>query len=308
MDDHTLIPPGAATPEPAMAMQDDPDVGYTTRWFVQALFPYRRTDELTRQVQNGPDRITVMSANGVPYGKFPRLIMAYIITSAVQRSGAVDRGTLSQEEARRIPLGRSMNSFLLSLGLERGAGGRKGSLTAIREQLRRLTSSTITVQKLYRDRDQGINAPVARTWDLWFDSANPAQTTITESFIELTQDFYEQVIASPIPIDMDILQKLGKPRAMDIYIWISLKKFWLAKRREDEYLFSWEIMASHFSPTPLKNPRALADFRREIKICVESIKELWPDVGVSITTSGVTIQGGAPSIPIKGSRRGLDLY
>lgn len=303
MNDHTPSPSKAATSE----LQDDIDVGYVSRWFVQALFPYRKTDELVRQVQDRADRITVMSANGLPFGKYPRLIMAYIITSAVQRQGSVERGTLDPDEARRIPLGRSMNDFLHAMGLDRGRGGGKGSLTALREQLRRLTTSTITIQKLYRDRDQGINAPVARSWDLWFDPANPDQTTITESYIELTPDFYEQIVAAPIPIDLQILHKLGRPRAMDLYIWLSLKKFWLNKRALPDYEFGWDVIASNFTTTPPKNSDEMAGFRREIKKCVHAIEALWPDVGVSVTTEGVTVQAGAPSIPMKNRRRVSEL-
>src|SRR5699024_11674134 len=62
------------------------DIGYTSKLFVQALFPYRKTDEEKRVIETAHGRIIVYADGGLPYGKYPRLIMAYIITRAVERS------------------------------------------------------------------------------------------------------------------------------------------------------------------------------------------------------------------------------
>ena len=310
MDDYSLRLVSAANSDEVTSSDEchphDQEVGYVSRWFVQALFPYRRTDALTRQVTNGPNRITVMSANGLPYGKFPRLIMAYIITTAVERAGDADRGLLTIEEARRLPLGRTMNGFLEAIGLEkRGSGGERGALTAIRTQLGRLTSSTITVQKLVHKRAQGVNAPIASSWDLWFDPVNPDQTSMTESYIELTETFFQQILEAPIPIDLHILQKLNKPRAMDVYVWLTLKKYWLAKTGRNEFTFEWSDLANNFSTKPLTTTREVIDFRTEMRKSVERIEQYWPDVGVSISTSGLTLETGSTSVPMKPSRRSL---
>lgn len=302
MGDHTpdQVPPG----NPGELEKTEQAVGYISRWFVQALFPYRKTDELVRQVQSGRDRATVMSANGLPYGKYPRLIMAAIITTAVQRAGQVQLGLMTPEEARRIPLGRSLDGFLAAIGItSRGTGGARGNRTMIREQIRRLTSSIITVQKIYETRDQGVNAPVARRWDLWFDPANPGQETITESYIELTEEFWEQINRAPIPIDLDILKGLGRPRAMDLYVWISLKKYWLNKRSETEFTFAWEDLTEQFSPKKLKTPDDRMNFRKELRKALNDVTELWPAVGVEAVAGGLLVREGAPSVKIRPARQ-----
>lgn len=299
---HTPIPDHSGNP--GELENTEQAVGYISRWFVQALFPYRKTDDQVRTVQSGRDRITVMSDLGLPYGKYPRLIMAYLITAAVERAGQVELGLMTVEEARRIPLGRSMNSFLRNLGLRvRGSGGKTGNRTAIREQLSRLAGSTITVRKLYSMRDTGMNAPVSKKWDLWFDPENPDQDTITESFIELTEDFWEQVNVAPIPIDLDMLQALGKPRAMDLYVWLTLKKFWLAKRPEVSYEFKWDDLAGQFSTKELTTTDDRMNFRKELRKALADVTELWPDVGTEATSTGFLIHDGAPSVRIKPARR-----
>lgn len=292
---------------PTELEQAEQAVGYISKWFVQALFPYRKTDELSRQVQSGRDRITVMSANGLPYGKYPRLIMAAIITLSIQRSGQVALGLLDPQEARRIPLGRSLNGFMQSIGImSRGTGGTTGNRTQIREQMRRLTSSVITIQKIYNTRDQGATAPVAKKWDLWFDPAYPGQEAITESYIELTEEFWEQINRAPIPIDLDILRGLTRPRAMDLYVWLTLKKFWLEKRPEHAYEFSWDELAPQFSPKKLTSTDDRMNFRKELKKALADISILWPDIGVEATVTGLLVHDGEPSVKMKPARKKIE--
>ena len=100
------------------------DVGYTSKLFVQALFPYRNPDNNERKITTTEGTISVYSPNGLPYGKYPRLIMAYVITRAVANAGKVKDSTLTIDEACRIPLGHSMNHFLQESGIgQRGTGG-----------------------------------------------------------------------------------------------------------------------------------------------------------------------------------------
>lgn len=77
--------------------------------------------------------------------------------------------------------------------------------------------------------------------ELWL-SPDPDQPAMSESFIELTEEFYGEINRAPIPIDISVLQQLGKPRAMDIYTWLALKKFWLSKRNERSFTFTWETL------------------------------------------------------------------
>lgn len=88
------------------------DIGYTSKLFVQALFPYRKTDEEKRVIETAQGRIVVYADGGLPYGKYPRLIMAYIVTRAVENAGKLKAGKIDLEQAVRIPLGHSMNHFL----------------------------------------------------------------------------------------------------------------------------------------------------------------------------------------------------
>lgn len=299
-----------ALPDPSG--DDCQNVGYTNRIFVQALFPYRKSDDYRRAITQGSKEVIIMAPNGLPYGKYPRLIMAYIITTAVTRAHQAEQGLLEKDEARCIPLGESMNEFFRRIGTaQRGTGGARGTITLIREQLIRLASSTITVQsriqKGSKSLHKGANQPIADEWQLWFDSDNPDQTTLEDSYIQLTKRFFDLIADAPIPIDLDILQKLGKPRAMDIYVWITLKKAALQYQSRPSFTFSWSEMEHQFSTKELTTWRERSHFREEFKKCIAAIRSLWPEVGIETNTkNGVTIHKGAPSVSMRKPRKQLE--
>src|SRR5699024_4184836 len=199
------------------------DIAYTSNHFDQALFPYRKTDEEKRVIETAQGRIVVYADGGLPYGKYPRLIMAYMMTRAVENAGKLKAGKIDAKEALRSHLGHSMNHFLQAIGIHgRGTGGERGTLSLVRDQLLRLSSSSITVQEKHSTpRERGGIISILDDWDLWFDPKHPSQTSITESHLILTPKFFKHIADSPIPIDLNILRQLTRPRSMDIYIWLT---------------------------------------------------------------------------------------
>lgn len=278
----------------------DQEVGYTTRLLLHTLFPYRRqeVDKVVRQ--SGPLRITAMSANGLPYGKYPRLIAIYLCTEAVKRRD------LPEDEARRIPLGASMQQFLYDIGvLGRANGGARGSLSILHEQLRRLAATTITVEKIYEPGSESArmnrasikNIGLFDSMDFWV-TPNPDQLALSEPFLELTPAFFREVTQNPIPVDLAILKALGRPRAIDVYLWATLKKFTI----QSEFTLSWEQAQRQFGPEVPETPRGRADFKKEIAKTVDRVRELWPDAGLAVGPQGVVLAPGQPSIPRRPGR------
>lgn len=283
------------------------DVGYTSKLFVQALFPYRKTDSKERVLQNGDGKIVIYSGEGLPYGKYPRLIMAYIITRTVKNAGRLKDGKINHEEALHIPLGHSMNQFLQAIGIgQRGTGGSKGTLTIVREQLLRLADSRVTVKSDDGVRARGKHTQIVDDWDLWFDTRDPNQGSFVESYIKLTPQFFKHVAESPIPIDLNVLRELNKPRAMDIYIWLTVKQYWLAKNNREAYTFTWDMIAANFATKELTTAVERRDFRNEIKKAILELTTVWPEAGIEANTDGVTVTRTTPSVQQKPPRPELD--
>ena len=283
------------------------DVGYTSKLFVQALFPYRNPDSNERKITTAEGTISVYSPNGLPFGKYPRLIMAYIITRAVANAGRLKEGKVDYEEARRIPLGHSMSHFLQAIGVTgRGTGGANGNLSKIREQLLRLASSSITVQSDDGVHARGRNTQILEDWNLWFDPRDPNQGSFMESELVLTPQFFKHIAEAPIPIDLNVLRELNKPRSMDIYIWLTVKQYWLAKNNREAYTFTWDMIAANFATKALDSTQEMADFRREMKKSIAEISTLWTEAGIEADTDGVTVTRTAPSVQQKPPRPELD--
>lgn len=291
----------------ALAAQDPQDVGYTSKLFVQALFPYRETQEKERVIESSYGKIVVYSSAGLPSGKYPRLIMAYIITRAVENAGRLKEGKIDLAEACRIPLGHSMNAFLQAIGIStRANGGRRGNLTKLREQLLRISGSMITVRADNGVHARGQNTQLLEEWNLWFDTRDPNQGSLIESYLVLTPQFFQHIADSPIPIDLNVLRQLNKPRAMDIYIWTTLKQYWLYKNGRDAYTFTWDTVGANFAATSLETAVARRDFRNEVKKAINDILTVWPTCGLKADSNGVTVKKTAPSVELKRPRLQID--
>ena len=90
---------------------------------------------------NGPFKL-VMTATGdnkLPYGNFPRLILAWVCTEAVRT------------QSRVILLGPSLAKFMKTLGVYSSGGGNAG--IKLRNQMNRLFNCTVSL--IYKDEKRG---------------------------------------------------------------------------------------------------------------------------------------------------------
>ena len=93
---------------------------------------------------------------------------------------------------------------------------------------------------------------------------------------------------------------------MDIYIWLTLKQYWLAKNNREVYTFTWEMMASNFATKELTTAVERRNFRNEIKKAIHDILAVWPDAGITADTNGVTVTKTATSVRQRPPRPELD--
>lgn len=200
-----------------------------------------------------------------------------------------------------------MSHFLQAIGITgRGTGGATGNLKNIREQLLRIAGSFITVQSDDGVHARGRNTQILEDWNLWFDPRDPNQGSFMESELVLTPQFFKHIAEAPIPIDLNVLRELNKPRSMDIYIWLTVKQYWLAKNNREAYTFTWDMIAANFATKQLATGKDWAHFRAEIKKAILELTTVWPNAGITADTDGVTVTRTAPSVQQKPPRPELD--
>lgn len=198
-------------------VQDAGALGFMARAMVQATLPHRKTEgnEFTRK--NGSYTLTIMapSAIGLPYGPVPRLLLAWLTTEAVRT------------KSRELELGDSMAAFMAELGMSRQGS----NIASLKDQTRRLFSSSITAVYEEKAGFAVINQTVADRATLWWQKPHDhEQVGRWKSSVTLSETFFNEIIDRPVPIDMRALAALKKsPLALDIYTWLTYRVSYLKR-------------------------------------------------------------------------------
>jgi hypothetical protein len=282
---------------------EKPPRSYYTPILIQCTLPHSDPKERDWIKTNGNSTLIVSSGidekgtpYGIPYGSFPRLVMAYIITQVVQ----------SQE--RRIELTSHFGGFLKEIGYtsnHRGSG-EKGK--RIRDQLMRLIMARITFQVREGTDEQGAvagsNINVTSKYALWWDYKNPEQPSLFDSFLDLSEDFYNAILSAPVPLRTDILKALRKsPLALDVYMWISYRLYTLQNTGQEQVTLSYGKLQEQFGTgISEENYRS---FRRELKLAFGKVAQYWKSadgekqlLNYELHESGLTLYRSPLLIPI----------
>lgn len=261
---------------------DAGELGFMARAMTLCTLPHSKSkeQEFTRKNGNYTMSMVAPKAIGLPYGTIPRLLLAWISTEAVRT------------KSRTLTLGDSLSHFLKELGLSR-SGGERGDITRFKDQLKRLFACSITCNYHSKDRDAGMGFRIAQKYDLWWHPQEPDQAGLWESTLTLSEEFFEEVTKSPIPIDMRVLKALKRsPLALDIYIWLTFRTGYL----KAPTTISWDQLQGQFG-AEYGRPRA---FKEAFKEVLRKVQLVYPGAKISATDAGIILEPGATSIPKKG--------
>ena len=246
---------------------------YYTPLLVQCTLPH--SDPKTRDwiKTNGDFSLMVTSGidkegqpYGVPYGSFPRLAMAYMITQVIQTG------------ERRIELSAHFGEFLKEIGYTGNLRGNIRPAKSVQGQLIRLLTSTIAFEKSTGDSEKGAilrgKADIASKFMLWWDYKQPTQGSLFGSFIDLSEDFYKAILANPLPLRTDILAALKKsPLALDVYMWVSYRLFTLQAAGQEQVTLGYGRLQEQFGTGVAEaNYR---QFRQQFKIALAKVAQYW---------------------------------
>lgn len=195
---------------------------------------------------------------GIPFGSYPRLVLAWVTTEAVRT------------RSKTLCLGGSLTAFMAELGLA-ATGGKEGTIHRLRDQMARLFTARIAIVRGDDDHVDQAGVQITRRVQLWWDPKDADEPVAFNSTVQLSDDFYHLLTERPVPLDMRALQVLkDSPLGLDLYMWLTYRVSYLQR----ELVVPWAMleaqMGADYSDT--KN------FTRKAKRELKKIKLVWPEL------------------------------
>ena len=286
----------------ALNQPDDEDLTYMARELVQCTLPHSDPGQVPFWKRtNGNLTLSIVSDYdpkngklvGYPYGSLPRLLLFWLTTEAL-RTGSP-----------KLELGTTYGSFLRDLGLDPNTGGGKRSDGhRVRNQTRRLFTSRISfIREQHENGLEGearVHMNVARKSLLWWDPKRPDQMNLWGSWVELSEEFYQAITASPVPLDMKALKALKRsPLALDLYAWATHKANSVYKKGKAQFI-PWAGLSAQFGSDYSNH----LDFKRKAKAALKKVSAVYPSLKLQDAIGGlVVLPSSRPAVAPKNVRR-----
>lgn len=265
----------------AESAQEAGALGFMARALIQATLPHKQVKGTEFERRNGNFTLSLLAPSkvGLPFGTIPRLLLAWLSTEAVRT------------QSRELELGDSMAAFMRELGLT-PRGGERGDITRLKNQTTRLFSATITA--IYADgaKTAILNRSIADRSVLWWHAKNPEQAALWTSTVTLSEQFFAEVVAHPIPIDLRALKALRRsPLALDVYCWLTHRASY-AKRPST---IPWQALAAQFGSDYAR----LRDFRAAFLAELHKVATVYSGAQFEVTEAGLVVKPSLPHITRK---------
>ena len=242
------------------------ELGFMSRLLIMVNLPYRDPGVECKNWwrQNGNVFINITSGYkgnesiGLPYGAYPRLILAYLVTQAVKTQSPI------------IYLGKSFNHFLSMMDIKNGGT----TQTRLKEQLTRTLSASFSWTYTTEKKWSRLNVNVASGAQLWWELKDSDEDHPEwESFVRLNRDFYDEVTNNAVPLDLRVLSALkNSPLGLDLYMFISWRVFKISK----PVFISWKGLQQQLGG----QYNEVKVFSRDCRTHIIRIKALRPDLNI----------------------------
>ena len=178
---------------------------------------------------------------------------------------------VARKKSREIVLGSTLTQFMTDLGINSQTGGVRGSITAVKEQTKRLFSSTIALVDNPDTVDWNNDGfKLADSLNVWWDPSSPEQSGLFDSKVTLSQRFFEEIVRSPVPLDMRALRALKQSTfALDVYCWITYRTFMCKTKTE----ITWEALQSQFG----SETQSIRKFRSLFRRALVDVSVVYPE-------------------------------
>ena len=265
------------------ASEADPDMGFMARLMTLCSLPRTNPGDRKEYVRrNGPYTLGMSAGinNKLPYGNIPRLLLAWVCTEAVRT------------QCRELVLGDSVAEFMRKLGIYSTSGEK---YTRLRNQMQRLFHCQVELIYMDEHGERFVASRVADRGEFWWNPKRLTERSLWESKIELGEEFFQEIINHPVPIDMNILKAIKRSSlGLDFYLWLTYRTFALKKPLR----LSWRQVYRQFGADPSRasDKRTVDNFRTKCLRELKKIKAAWPALNYATAKGVLLLYPSAPSI------------
>jgi hypothetical protein len=272
----------------------DEERGYIARMLVQACFPYRRiaTNEFSRVANNF--RLTIMAPSdvGLPFGVLPRLMFMWMTREAMFK------------KSRQLELGRSLTEFMMQLNLQL-TGGKTGTITRLRDQMKRMASSTLSVTydngRSWSLRQVGMIEEAEFWWEEKSGAGKSDQPGLWSSTILLSEPFFKEITTRPVPFDMRVVQvirqKTQSPLALDLYLWLNYRMKYLSRPTDIPWTKLQLQFGANYADTRQGRHEFKREFLKQMEIVRMAFRRAAPSIQEHTDGRGIRLLPGISSVP-----------
>ena len=266
------------------AGESDPEIAYMGRLLALCSLPRTNPGQrLQYKRVNGPYQLYMVAGAGnkLPYGNIPRLLLAWVCTEAVRT------------QSRDLILGKTLSDFMRVLGIDPSGA----SFGRVRNQMKRLFGCSITLIYEAKSGFTRVSSYVADKHEFWWAERNSGDPGVFNSSIRLGEEFFSEIIAHPIPLDIHVLKSLSRcSLGLDLYQWVNYRTFAL----KHPVRLSWKQIYRQFGGDPSRagDSYAVRSFREKVIRELKKIKVAWPGLDYSTPYGAlVLLPSTQPSVP-----------
>ena len=253
-------------------------IGIMHAGFAMTALPHKAIDETIWVRQGNNIKLRLESGVdvddkvvGLPFGAIARIILLYLQTEAVRT------------QSREIELGRSMNHWLTTMGIDNGGK----TYRLVREQSRRLSLCRLTFYRVTDESTIITNGSFVR--DAILPSRDTDQLHFWREAVRLDEGFFQSLIDHPLPVREAAIREIGhRSMALDIYVWLAYRLHQLSKPTA----ITWKALHDQFGGGYQHVRQFKAKFKEPLALALAA----YPEAVLEVSDAGLKLFPSAPPV------------
>lgn len=272
----------------ALSDQDQQQVTFQHTVFCQTSLPYRDPGDDVRVWEriNGRAHLEILAGKamhpelerlvpvGLPFGPKSRLILMHLNAEA-KRTGSPD-----------IEVEESLTAFVKRLKLN----GNGRDMRTIKDQLTRLSSSSLRLGVVREGRATTINSNIVSQFDIWFPK-DDRQRVLWPSTVRLSGEYFESLMAHAVPLDEIAVASLShSAMSLDVYAWLAQRLHRIPKPHRQ--LVPWTSLKEQFGP----DYSTIRKFRQVFMVALRQVHTVYRAAKIDVTDEGLFLYTSPPPV------------